>query len=93
MDGKHRKHQRRELRVYVQLSFLDNEPVSIYTRDISDGGMFLEIYDPSIYPLGEMVQIKYNDPGNDNVDTEKDAIVVRIADDGIGIAFVELDAF
>lgn len=93
MVDNHRKHKRHELHVDVQLSFLDNQPTTVCTRDISDGGMFLLINDTSVYPLGEMVHLKYKIPGHDNLDTEMDAIVVRVVDDGIGIAFVELDIF
>ena len=63
------------------------------TRDISEGGMFIEIDDTSTYPLGEMVHLSYKDPIHNNTNTEKDAIIVRVADDGLGVAFVELDAF
>ena len=61
--------------------------------DISEGGMFLEIGSASEYPLGEMVHLKYNNPTNDDLETEMDAIIVRVANDGIGIAFVVLDEF
>ena len=93
MSENKRKYPRKEIHVDVHLSFLDNEPVDVHTRDISEGGMFLILDDTSAYPLGEMVNLRYNDPIHDNTNTEKDAIIVRVADDGLGVAFVELDAF
>jgi len=93
MVENNRKYTRREIQVDVQLSFLENEARHVHTRDVSEGGMFLEIVDTSEYPLGEMVHLRYSDPDHDDLDTEKDAIIVRVADGGLGIAFVELNAF
>ena len=93
MTENNRKYTRHEIQVDVQLTFLENEVRNVCSRDISEGGMFLEIDNTSDYPLGEMVHLKYNDPDHDNLDTEKEAIIVRVADDGLGIAFVELNAF
>jgi len=93
MAENNRKYKRREIQVDVQLSFLENETRHVSTRDISEGGMFLEITDTSEYPLGEMVHLRYNDPDQDGLDTENDAIIVRVADDGLGISFIELNAF
>jgi len=93
MSENKRKHSRHEIHVDVKLSYLENVPKHVFTRDISEGGMFLEIDNTSNYPLGEMVHLKYNDPDLDEAVTEKDAIIVRVADDGLGIAFVELDSF
>jgi c-di-GMP-binding flagellar brake protein YcgR len=93
MSENHRKFERHEVKVYVTLSFLDNADKNVCTRDISEGGMFLEIADTANYPLGEMIHIKYSDPAHDNADTEIDAIIVRVANDGLAISFVEQDAF
>ena len=93
MTENNRKFARHEAQVDVQLSFLENETKLVRTRDISEGGMFLVTDNASEYPLGEMVHLKYNDPTNDDFETEMDAIIVRVADDGIGIAFVVLDEF
>lgn len=88
-----RKHERHPVHVDVTLNFQDKHASVTRTRDISDGGMFLELENPSNYPMGEMVHIQYKNPFRDNMDTHVDAIVVRVADDGIGIAFVEIDGF
>ena len=93
MSENHRKYARHEIQVDVQLSYLDHSALHVRTRDISEGGMFLAIKDTSEYPLGEMVHLVYSDPTHDDLNTEMDAIIVRVADDGLGIAFIELDAF
>jgi hypothetical protein len=93
MTENNRKYTRHQIQIDVQLSYLDNDVTLVRTRDISEGGMFLETDNPSAYPLGEMVHLKYYDPAKEGLETEQDAIIVRIADDGIGIAFVSLDAF
>ena len=88
-----RRYPRTEIKVNVDLSFSDQESHIVKTRDISEGGMFLVTDHPERYPLGELVHVHYLDPLNDEADTFKDAVVVRTADDGIGISFVEMDAF
>jgi len=93
MSINNRKHERRAVHVNVTLTFEDVNDSVTHTRDISDGGMFLELDNPQAYPIGEMVNIQYKNPFHDNMDTRLDAIVVRVADDGIGIAFVEIDGF
>ena len=89
MADNQRKHPRRELLVDVQLSFLAYEPTPAKTRDISEGGMFLEVENSSEYKIGERLHLKYRDPFHDNTDTIIDAVVVRITSDGIGINFPE----
>jgi c-di-GMP-binding flagellar brake protein YcgR len=93
MTENKRKYPRTEIKVNVELSFLENDSKIVKTRDVSAGGMFLVTDNAVHYPLGEMVHVHYLDPLNDEADTFKDAVVVRIADDGIGISFVEMDAY
>ncbi len=89
MADDQRKSTRRELHVDVQLSFLAYEPTPARTRDISEGGMFIEVDNSSEYHVGEMLHLRYSDPFRDNADTFIDAVVVRITSDGLGIAFPE----
>ena len=88
-----RRFPRHEIKVNVELSFLDVNSRIFKTRDISDGGMFLLVDSPGNYPIGDMVHVHFLDPLHDEADTYKDAIIVRVADDGIGISYVELEAF
>ena len=93
MADNQRKSPRREVHVNVQLSFLAYEPTPAKTRDISDGGMFIEVDNSSEYQIGEILHLRYKDPFNDNLDTIIDAVVVRITSDGLGITFPEPDSF
>lgn len=77
----------------VELTYLD-EPYSIVTtRDISDGGMFIELKPEERFPIGELVNVHYLDPLDNDKDKFKDAIIVRVANDGIGLSFVEMTEF
>jgi c-di-GMP-binding flagellar brake protein YcgR len=93
MTENHRRFPRHEVKVNVELSFLDVNSRIFKTRDISDGGMFLVVDSPASYPIGEMVHVHFFDPLHEDADTFKDAIIVRVAGDGIGISYVELEAF
>lgn len=89
----HRSHPRHELKINAALTCLSTDSRIVKTRDISVGGMFLLLDNPGDFPIGEMAQIHYLDPLNSDADTFKDAIIVRVADDGIALSFVELDEF
>ncbi len=41
--------------------------------------------------MGEMVSMRFKNPLNNYAETEKDGIIVRHTDDGIAVAFVEID--
>jgi len=53
----------------------------------------MKLDDPDHYPLGEMLSLTYNDPLHNNEETHKEGIIVRCADDGIAVAFVEMEEF
>ena len=93
MSENNRRHERHDIQIDVMITLVGNEPQTIKTHDISEGGMFLNTRSSSGFPLGEMVHIQYNNPLSNNADTEVDAIIVRLSDNGVGIAFIEMDAF
>ncbi|MGB5396498.1 MAG: PilZ domain-containing protein [Gammaproteobacteria bacterium] len=93
MTENQRRYPRHEIKVNVEMSFLEENSRIFKTRDISEGGMFLLVDSPASYPIGEMVHVHYLDPLREEADTFKDAIIVRVADDGIGISYVELEAY
>jgi c-di-GMP-binding flagellar brake protein YcgR len=93
MSENNRRHERHDLQIDVNLTLMDNEPKTMQTRDISEGGMFLGTNSPSDFPLGEMVHIQYKDPLSNDTETEVDAIIVRLSSDGVGVAFIAMDAF
>ena len=88
-----RLHPRIEVQVEVELSFLEEGSRSVITRDISKGGLYMQLDNPERYPMGEMVHLQFNDPLNNDERTDKDGIIVRRADDGIAVAFVDMGDF
>lgn len=93
MSENKRRYPRKEIKVSVELTFLDQPYTIVNTRDISEGGMFIEVNSAQEFPIGEMVNVHYLDPLNNDEDTFKDAVIVRIANEGIGISFVEMGDF
>ena len=88
-----RRFPRKEIQIEVELRFLEDNARTVITRDMSEGGLFMRIKDTDHYPMGEMVSVRFKNPLDDFSYTEKDAIIVRQTDDGIAIAFVEMDDF
>ena len=93
MSENNRRFERHDFQIDVVLTLEDNAPITITTHDISEGGMFLNTSSTTDFPLGEMVHIQYNNPLSDNAETEVDAIIVRLTDKGVGIAFIEMAEF
>ena len=86
-----RRHPRTEVEIEVELRFLEDHVRTVITRNMSEGGLFMCVKDSSRYPLGEMVNLHFKNPLDSFSDTEKEAIIVRLEDDGIAVAFVEID--
>ena len=93
MAENNRRYLRTEIEIDVELSFGENTTNGNKTQNLSEGGMFIVLEKPEIFPLGDMVIAKYNDPLNNDSETTKDAVIVRVAERGIAIAYIDLDAF
>lgn len=93
MSDNNRRYERHDIQIDVRLTLMDNDPQTIKTLDISEGGMFLATNSSSDFPIGEMVHVQYNNPLKNDAETEVDAIIVRLTDRGVGISFIEMDAF
>jgi len=91
MSKNQRKYPRKDIKVSVELTFLDEPYEIVDTRNISEGGMFIEVNPASKFPIGELVNVHYLDPLNNDEDTFKDAIIVHINNDGLGICFIEMN--
>ena len=87
-----RRSQRAEFLVRIDYSTVD-ELFSEFTRDINEGGLFIETEKPS--PVGTLVSMQFNLPGCEQP-FQTQGVVVRISpgDDslppGMGIEFEEL---
>lgn len=86
-----RRHPRTEIEVEVELRFLEDSARTVITRNMSEGGLYMRVKDTSHYPLGEMVSLHFKNPLNNFTETEKDAVIVRVEDEGIAVAFVEME--
>ena len=93
MSKNHRQFPRHEIKIEVELQFLEDEPRKAITHDLSEGGLFLQVNNPSHYTMGEMVSLNFKNPLDDYKDTDKDAIIVRHTDDGIAVAYIEIEDF
>ncbi len=86
-----RRFPRKEIQIEVELRFLEDEARTVITRDMSEGGLYMRVNDTDHYPLGEMVSVRFKNPLDEFSNTEKDAIIVRQDEDGIAVAFVEME--
>jgi len=93
MSEEKRRFPRQEIQINVELSFLEDTACTVTTRDISEGGLFLQLKNADNYPLGEIVNLHFKNPLENSEETEKDGVIVRHCDDGIAIAFVEMEEF
>mgnify|MGYP001819206443 CR=1 FL=1 len=88
-----RRYPRHPMKVSVELTFLEEPYAIVKTRDISEGGMFIEVDAATKFPIGELVNLHYLDPLNNDEDTFKDAMIVHVANDGFGVSFIEMNEF
>ncbi len=91
-DAERRRFDRRDLLVRIEYSTVD-EIFSEFTRDINEGGLFIETEKPR--PTGTEVAMRFNLPGNDEpLQTVGRVVWVRSASAdepaGMGIEFDEL---
>ena len=93
MTKNKRQFPRKEVQIEIELSFLKDNASTVVTHDMSQGGMFLQVDNSEHYPMGEMVNLRFKNPLDNYTKTVKDAVIVRHADNGIAIAFVEIDSF
>lgn len=93
MTENNRQFPRKNIQIEVELVFLSETPRTVITHDMSEGGLFMRLKDTEHYPMGEMVNLRFKNPLANFEDTEKDGIVVRHTDDGIAVAYIEIDDF
>lgn len=88
-----RRFSRNEAQVEVALNFLEDSTRMVITRDASSGGLFMLLNNAKHYTIGEMVTVNFKNPFDEYKATQKDAIIVRHSDEGIAIAFIEMEEF
>ncbi|NOQ68769.1 MAG: hypothetical protein GQ573_01445 [Gammaproteobacteria bacterium] len=93
MTKNKRQFPREEIEIEIELSFLEDGARTVIMHDMSQGGVFLKLDNTKHYPMGEMVNLRFKNPLENFEETVKDGVIVRHANDGIAIAFVEIDTF
>lgn len=93
MTENQRKFPRTEIQLEVELNTAEGSSRTCMTKDVSQGGMYILLKNTEDHPLGEIVSLQYKNPLDNYAETSKDAIIVRCNDDGIAVAFVEMEEF
>jgi len=93
MSEDKRQFPRQEIQIEVELSFLEDTTRTVTTHNMSEGGLFLLLKNADHYPMGEMVNLHFKSPLNNLEETEKDGVIVRHTNNGIAIAFIEMEEF
>lgn len=84
-----RKHPRIGISVTVELEPPETKRLTLATRDISDGGVFLECLPAQQLPIGTVVRLRTSDTlANDEPAPLVRAKVVRTTEDGMGLCFL-----
>ncbi len=83
----HRKHSRLPLPMTVEVCVEDQAPVISKTRDMSDGGVFLEGNENLILQMGMKLTIRVVENMQGEEPPAIPATVVRVTDDGVAVQF------
>ncbi|VAW67400.1 hypothetical protein MNBD_GAMMA10-1446 [hydrothermal vent metagenome] len=90
MSSESRKHLRIGLVVDIELTTPELGCISVSTRNISDGGIYLILDDIELPPVGTEVKVRLkNQLGDGEEPPINRAKVVRQAPDGVGLVFLE----
>ncbi len=90
MSVENRKHLRIGLIVDIDLTLPDQGLITVRTRNISDGGLFLVLDDVELPPVGTEVKVQLkNQLGDGEEPPVNRARVVRQEPSGIGLEFIE----
>ena len=82
-----RKHSRLPLPMTVEISVEDQVPVVMKTRDMSDGGVFLEYNKNLVLQMGVKLTIRVVENMQGEEPPAIPATVVRVTDDGFAVQF------
>lgn len=82
-----RKHPRLPLPMSVEVSIEGQGSATMKTRDMSDGGVFLEHTESLVFKAGAAITIKVIENMTGDEANAIPATVVRVADDGIAVRF------
>ena len=90
MTIENRKHLRIGLIVDIELTLPEQGIITVRTRNISDGGLFLLLDDIELPEVGTEVKVRLkNQLGDGEEPPVNRAMVVRQEPEGIGLSFIE----
>ena len=90
MSVENRKHLRIGLIVDIELTLPGADTITVRTRNISDGGLYLVLDDIDLPPMGTEVKVRLkNQLGDGEEPPINRAKVVRHEPTGIGLEFLE----
>lgn len=90
MSSENRKHLRIGLGVEIELTVPGQDPVTVRTRDISDGGLYLVLDETNMPAVGSEVTVQLkNQLGDGEEPPANRARVVRREPNGVGLEFLE----
>ena len=85
-----RRHLRIGIVVDIELTLPDNQVITVTTKNISDGGLYLVIDKDGMPPIGTEVQVRVKNQLGDGEEAPINrALVVRHEADGIGLKFID----
>lgn len=88
-DPSGRRHERTKMRARIKLMHPSTGDLSVFTKDLSDGGLFIFSEDHALPNTGEVIQLQVQD-----VPVEApilNAKVVRRTEKGIGVMFLDFN--
>lgn len=84
-----RQHERTKMRARLKMIHPVVGGLLVYTRDLSDGGLFILSGQHSLPEVGEIIKVQIQDvPVEAPILTAK---IVRKTEDGIGVMFLQED--
>lgn len=92
MSVEKRQHPRIDVHISVELRYEGEDKAVVCTRDLSDGGLFLEMMEYPLPPLGAQVEVRVTGTLAEGEEPPLvRAEVVRVEDRGIAVRFLDQD--
>lgn len=85
----HRKFPRFTISLEVEVRDATSGVQLLNTKDISDGGVFLEMDADSIPSIGTELELKLKEIGGGEEPQPVRVRVVRVTEDGVGLEFID----
>jgi len=88
MTNNHRQHSRHPIGVNIKLSHESIDDITLETKDISDGGLFVMVEPNKMPPIGTIIKGQVQGMAEDPPIV--DMKIVRVTSIGLGLEYVNL---